>query len=143
MLGIEPSRRVLCNPALPFDTPCTQHECGVSLNTVESLEGFLGEVKAGRWDVVLPQLSGLRLPPALLANLNEHVVLECLELREAETALALLRQNTALQAMQKVRRRVREERKGFQFVGGGGGRRKERGGEPFASGLMCTGCACG
>lgn len=32
------------------------------MNTVDSMENFLADVAQGRWEAVLPQVAGLRLP---------------------------------------------------------------------------------
>ena len=50
-----------------------QRECQVSLNTVESLEGFTADITAGRWDVVLPTVAQLKLPRSKLEDLYELV----------------------------------------------------------------------
>ena len=50
-----------------------QDECQVSLNTVESVEGFVSDINNGRWDVVLPVTSQLKLPRDKLENLYELV----------------------------------------------------------------------
>ena len=34
----------------------------VAMNTVDSMENFLADVAQGRWEAVLPQVAGLRLP---------------------------------------------------------------------------------
>jgi WD40 repeat-containing protein SMU1 len=50
-----------------------QTECGVTLNCVESSEGFVSDINGGRWDSVLPVVANLKLPRSLLEQLYEHV----------------------------------------------------------------------
>lgn len=50
-----------------------QDECQVHLNTVDSLESFIGDIHSGRWDAVLPQVAQLKLHRGKLETLYEQV----------------------------------------------------------------------
>lgn len=63
----------------------------VSLNTVDSIESFQGDILAGRWDSVLQQVASLKIPHEKAMFLYEQVILECLEIGERELAKELLR----------------------------------------------------
>lgn len=76
-----------------------QEESGVFLNTVESLEGFRSDIKNGRWDTVLSQVSTLKVPPDKLFDLYEQVYVEMLERREMDTAQALLLKSVPMTLM--------------------------------------------
>ena len=76
-------------------------ECQVSLNTIDSIETFVGDIHAGRWDVVLSQVSRLKLPLAKLEDLHEQILLEMMDLKEVETCRAMLRQSQIFLAMRQ------------------------------------------
>ena len=66
---------------------------------MDNLPTFLADVNNGRWDSVLSQLSKTKLPTPILEDVNEHVILELIELRETDAAKSLLRQAPTLQSM--------------------------------------------
>lgn len=39
-----------------------QRESGITLNTVDNIESFAGDIRNGKWDSVLNQTSALKLP---------------------------------------------------------------------------------
>lgn len=59
---------------------------------VDSLDQFVADIQKGRWEVALPQILSLKLPSELLFQVYEQITMELIELREIETARAMLRQ---------------------------------------------------
>jgi WD40 repeat-containing protein SMU1 len=79
-----------------------QDETAVSMNTVESLEGFVGEIATGRWDAVLRQLESLKIPVDKLIDVHEQIVRELAELRDVDTAKELLKSSAPLRYMRQT-----------------------------------------
>lgn len=73
-----------------------QKEGGVILNAVDDVEGFLRNIKEGKWHKVLLETANLRLPQKKVEILHEHIVLEMIEMREVEAARGLLHESEAL-----------------------------------------------
>ena len=94
---------------------------------MDNIENFVSEINTGRWDQVLPVVSRLKLPHGKLESLYElvspfaylhvchqdlaclllqsvhwcQVVLEMVELREVDTARAVLRQTPVFNRMKQ------------------------------------------
>ena len=68
-----------------------QEESEVALNTVDNVDAFLSAVRQGDWEHVMSVVVTLKLPPPLLADIYEQLVLELIELRELDTARSMLR----------------------------------------------------
>eukprot|EP01133_Synstelium_polycarpum_P015314 gene15314-18143_t len=68
-----------------------QEETGVALNTIEKRDKFLEDVRAGRWDQVLVEMSHIRLTPPRLIDLYEQIVAEMIQRGELDLAKTLLR----------------------------------------------------
>jgi WD40 repeat-containing protein SMU1 len=68
-----------------------QRESSVSLDAVESVDALLSDVRHGRWEAVVPQLSCVALPGSLGTSLYEQIFFELLEAREFDLAGEILR----------------------------------------------------
>jgi WD40 repeat-containing protein SMU1 len=51
-----------------------EQESGVKLNTVESIQTFRGDIKNGRWDLVLPVIDKLDIQSETLLDLYEQII---------------------------------------------------------------------
>mmetsp|Transcript_4534 Transcript_4534/g.13742 ORF Transcript_4534/g.13742 Transcript_4534/m.13742 type:complete len:510 (+) Transcript_4534:78-1607(+) len=86
---------------LPRTLATFQEEAHVYLNIVDSADALAENVETGQWDAVIRTLTGSKLPEKLVIDLFEQVVLELVELRELDTARALLRTVSSFQVLQR------------------------------------------
>ncbi len=70
---------------------------------MDNVAAFKADIQHGNWDSVLATVSTLKLPREKLIDLHEHVVLELIEMREIDTAKALMRHNNSpMQLLKQV-----------------------------------------
>ena len=67
-----------------------QAETGVTLNSVDSVEALMIDIREGRWDTVLVAIGPMNLPVDVMVLVHEQVVFELLEAGEHEVAVELL-----------------------------------------------------
>ena len=68
-----------------------QTETGVTLNSVDSVEALLTDVREGRWDKVLTAVGIMHLPQDILLLMHEQVLFELLESGAADVAMEMLK----------------------------------------------------
>ncbi|OAD78498.1 hypothetical protein PHYBLDRAFT_176837 [Phycomyces blakesleeanus NRRL 1555(-)] len=78
-----------------------EDESSVTLNTVDSKEGLMNDIKNGKWDVVLKQIISLSIPPPQLVDLYEQIIIELVDLNEKGTARALMKRTDAMRWMKE------------------------------------------
>lgn len=78
---------------------CLQEESGVTLDAVDSLDGFQNDVIKGKWDSVLQTVATIKLPEETLQLLYEQVVCELIEAQEFGAALLICRDTPVMQAL--------------------------------------------
>jgi len=82
------SSSVHATSALVFDFV---HICQASLNSLENSSDLLANyLMSGRWDVVLPEVTGLKMPKDKLQDLYVDVIMDLVELCELDAARTLM-----------------------------------------------------
>lgn len=76
--------------SLPETYQCLQNETQISLNQLDSPSQFFQDIKFGRWDSVLRQISSLKIPASKLMTLYEQIIYELLEISEKEIVSRIL-----------------------------------------------------
>uniref|UniRef100_A0A0N4ZKN4 LisH domain-containing protein n=1 Tax=Parastrongyloides trichosuri TaxID=131310 RepID=A0A0N4ZKN4_PARTI len=78
-----------------------QSETNITMNTVDSVDGFISEITHGHWDNVVSIIQPLQISTSKLIDLYEHIIFELLELRELGAAKLILRNTEPMELLQK------------------------------------------
>ena len=103
-----------------------ESESGVVLNTIEDPAKLYEDVRKGKWDDVLRIARSFTLSKACSMNLYEHIVLEMIEMKEYDTASAILSKVEVMDVMKKenperylrLNRTLRGRYETVSYVGG-------------------------
>ena len=78
-----------------------EDETGIQLSALDRVDALMADIQNGNWAVVLRTLAHCHVEDTLRFDLYEHVILECLDMDERETARTLLRQSDVADRMKE------------------------------------------